>query len=202
MKKRWKLTIEEEHFEPYEAGDETKKSRAEEQVDQLLDRVSIPRIREKKDSAKKNNSKKIDFHPAEPSDLNLENLDQEAIAVETGQKSGELVADQVDLSPIRKDVITDNYDLGMTDGSHVVIEESKKSGHEDSSGKENGWHIGTLNDGLSKRKIKNRTPFLTMFRLMPSQGEVEKYSRLVKGKGFLAKTVSLAGMSKRMELEP
>ena len=84
MKKRWKLTIEEEHFEPYEAADETKKSRAEEQVDQLLDRVSIPRIREKKDSAKKNKSKKIDFHPAEPSDLNLQNLDQEAIAVEAG----------------------------------------------------------------------------------------------------------------------
>ena len=168
MKKRWKLTIEEEHFEPYEAADETKKSRAEEQVDQLLDRVSIPRIREKKDSAKKNNSKKINFHPTEPLDLNFQNLDQEAIAVEAGQKAGELVADHFDLSPIRKDVITDNYDLGMINGSQVAVEQSKKYGNEDSTGKENGWHIGTLNDGLSKRKIKNRTPFLTMFRLMPS----------------------------------
>ena len=68
--------------------------------------------------------------------------------------------------------------------------------------KEDGWYKGVINDGLIKKKRKPRPPFLTMFRIMPSQGEIEKYCRLTKGKGFVGLNMRTAAQGKRMELEP
>ena len=115
---------------------------------------------------------------------------------------------ECDLSPIESEVCTENIDFGLEhtkkqadkteEESKEVVESDKKLQH--ANKRENGWHKGILNDGLKQRGTKPKPPFLTMFRIMPSEGEIEKYSKLVKGAGFTGQCVQVAALAKRIEL--
>ena len=62
--------------------------------------------------------------------------------------------------------------------------------------------IGLLNDGLKeKKKFKAQPPFLSLYKIVPSQGEVERYMRMSKTVGFPAMNRAKVHEGKAIETE-
>ena len=62
-------------------------------------------------------------------------------------------------------------------------------------------YIGCINDGkLMQLKDVNK-PFLSLFKIMPTEGEIEKYVKLQKKAGFPMLNQSHAAAGKRIDLE-
>ena len=62
-------------------------------------------------------------------------------------------------------------------------------------------YLGRLNDGQIPKQTKKPLPFLSMYKIMPTQGEIEKYVKLQKCKGYPTLQLGAAAVGKRMDLE-
>lgn len=45
-------------------------------------------------------------------------------------------------------------------------------------------YIGCMNDGKLPLIRKKEQPFLSLYKIMPTEGEIEKFIKLQKGVGF------------------
>ena len=62
-------------------------------------------------------------------------------------------------------------------------------------------YVGSLNDGFETKNLQKVLPFLSLYKIMPTEGEIEKYVKLQKEKGFTASNMAVASNGKKLDNE-